>query len=228
MKKEIIRINNLSYKVKDGDEEKTHLCIRFFKGNDRFLTVYESNHYGLTLKSIVDYLNEQFKLYNEDLQEKYYYSIEYEAMPGEDFLSAIKKSKTTSVLKLTVSKEDIKDDFMKFAGRTDIADEIEEMLAKEGFVRCRTTFLRARGGDLLQYVSVRCFGTWGQPEIDVDMMPLYNVFDYAGRMMNAVITDEGAEGASLETLATIIWLCSVGYEEKDILKILEKECKNND
>lgn len=32
--------------------------------------------------------------------------------------------------------------------RTDIADEIEEMLAKEEFVRCRTTFLRARGGDL--------------------------------------------------------------------------------
>ena len=87
--------------------------------------------------------------------------------------------------------------------RTDIADEIEEMLAEEGFVRCRTTFLRARGVDLLQYVSVRCFGTWGQPEIDVDMMPLYNVFDYAGRMMNAVITDEGAEGESLETLQGI-------------------------
>ena len=31
-----------------------------------------------------------------------------------------------------------------------------------------------------------------------------------------------------ETLATIIWLCSVGYEEKQILEILEKECKNND
>ena len=87
--------------------------------------------------------------------------------------------------------------------RTDIADEIEEMLAEEGFVRCRTTFLRARGVDLLQYVSVRCFGTWGQPEIDVDMMPLYNVFDYVGRMMNAVITDEGAEGESLETLQGI-------------------------
>ena len=36
------------------------------------------------------------------------------------------------------------------------------------------------------------------------------------------------QGASLETLATIIWLCSVGYEEKDILKMLEKECENDD
>lgn len=36
------------------------------------------------------------------------------------------------------------------------------------------------------------------------------------------------QGVSLETLATIIWLCSVGYEEKQILAILEKERKNDD
>lgn len=36
------------------------------------------------------------------------------------------------------------------------------------------------------------------------------------------------QGTGLETLATIIWLCSVRYEEKQILEILEKECKNND
>ncbi len=40
--------------------------------------------------------------------------------------------------------------------------------------------------------------------------------------------EKNRQGASLETLATIIWLCSVRYEEKDILKILEKECENND
>lgn len=40
--------------------------------------------------------------------------------------------------------------------------------------------------------------------------------------------EKNKQGASLETLATIIWLCSVGYEEKQILEILEKECKNND
>ena len=87
--------------------------------------------------------------------------------------------------------------------RTDIADEIEEMLAKEGFVRCRTTFLRARGVDLLQYVSVRCFGTWGQPEIDVELEPLYNVFDFVRRTMNEVVTDEGVEGKSIETIQNI-------------------------
>lgn len=40
--------------------------------------------------------------------------------------------------------------------------------------------------------------------------------------------EKNRQGASLETLATIIWLCSVGYEEKQILEILEKECKNDD
>ena len=35
-----------------------------------------------------------------------------------------------SVLKLVVSKEDIKDDFMMFAGRNDIADEVEICLKR--------------------------------------------------------------------------------------------------
>ena len=31
-------------------------------------------------------------------------------------------------------------------------------------------------------------------------------------------------GAELETLATIIWICSTGYDEQFILKILKQEC----
>ena len=40
--------------------------------------------------------------------------------------------------------------------------------------------------------------------------------------------DKNRQGASLETLATIIWLCSSSYEEKQILEILKKECNDND
>ena len=36
------------------------------------------------------------------------------------------------------------------------------------------------------------------------------------------------QGASFETLATIIWLCSTNYEENQILEILKKECNDND
>lgn len=31
------------------------------------------------------------------------------------------------------------------------------------------------------------------------------------------------DGAPLEKLATIIWFCSIGYDEQDILKILRQE-----
>lgn len=109
----------------DGDEEKTHLCIRHSENEMRFLTVHESNHYGITLNGIVEYLNEQFIKYNEDCKDEFHYIISYDIMPGEDFLSSIKKARTMSALKLIVSKDDIKDDFMGFAGRTDIDDEVE-------------------------------------------------------------------------------------------------------
>ena len=48
----------------DGDEEKTHLCVRLAKGQNRFLAVHESNHYGISINCIVDYLNTQFVRYN--------------------------------------------------------------------------------------------------------------------------------------------------------------------
>ena len=120
----------------DGDEEKTHLCIRLAKGENRFLAVHESNHYGITLKCIIDYLNEQFKKFNEDGNDPYHYTIESQIMPGEDFLSSIKRAKTMSVLKLTVYKDDIKDGFMRFAGRTDIADEVDICLKRPKGYKC--------------------------------------------------------------------------------------------
>lgn len=114
----------------DGDEEKTHLCIRLANGQCRFLAVHESNHYGISINCIIDYLNTQFVNYNEDTDDKYHYTLSHEIMPGDDFLSSLKNARTTSALKLTVSKEDIKDDFMRFADRNDIDDEVEIWLKR--------------------------------------------------------------------------------------------------
>lgn len=36
--------------------------------------------------------------------------------------------------------------------------------------------------------------------------------------------ERNKQGASLETLTTIIWICSSGWNEQDILKILQQEC----
>lgn len=60
----------------DGDEEKTHLCIRLADGQMRFLAIHESNHYGISIKGIVDYLNSQFEKLNEqDEQEAFYGTV---------------------------------------------------------------------------------------------------------------------------------------------------------
>ena len=101
-----------------------------------FLDSYRNGNYGITLKCIIDYLNEQFKKFNEDGNDPYHYTIESQIMPGEDFLSSIKRAKTMSVLKLTVYKDDIKDGFMRFAGRTDIADEVDICLKRPKGYKC--------------------------------------------------------------------------------------------
>lgn len=160
----------------DGDEEKTHLCIRLANGQCRFLAVHESNHYGISINCIIDYLNTQFVNYNEDTDDKYHYTLSHEIMPGDDFLSSLKNARTTSALKLTVSKEDIKDDFMRFADRNDIDDEVEIWLKRpKGAKKFPDNLIRAYYDDLqsnnrIKKISVKGTNASGQFEIDTDLM----------------------------------------------------------
>ena len=175
----------------DGDEEKTHLCIRYNTGEYRFLAVYESNHYGITLNCIVDYLNTQFINYNEDTDDKYHYSISYEIMPGEDFLSSIKKAKTMSVLKLVVSKEDIKDDFMMFAGRNDIADEVEICLKRpKGAKRFPDNLIQAyfdnsqnKATGKIKKITTKGTNSFGQFEVDTERMKMKHYLSVSAEMV---------------------------------------------
>lgn len=162
----------------DGDEEKTHLCIRLANGQCRFLAVHESNHYGISINCIIDYLNTQFVNYNEDTDDKYHYTLSHEIMPGDDFLSSLKNARTTSALKLTVSKEDIKDDFMRFADRNDIDDEVEIWLKRpKGAKKFPDNLIRAYYDDLqsnnrIKKISVKGTNASGQFEIDTDLMKM--------------------------------------------------------
>lgn len=133
----------------DGDEEKTHLCIRLAEKQNRFLAVHESNHYGISINCIIDYLNTQFSNYNEDTDDKYHYELSHEIMPGDDFLTSVKKARTITMLKLIVSKDDIQDDFMRFAGRADISDEIEICLKRpKGLKKLPENLIKAYYEDL--------------------------------------------------------------------------------
>ena len=162
----------------DGDEEKTHLCVRLAKGQNRFLAVHESNHYGISINCIVDYLNTQFVRYNEDTDDKYHYTLSHEIMPGDDLLDSLKKARTTSALKLTVSKEDIRDDFMQFANRNDIDDEVEIWLKRpKGAKKFPDNLIKAYYDDMqsnnrIKKISVRGTNAAGQFEIDTDLMKM--------------------------------------------------------
>lgn len=162
----------------DGDEEKTHLCIRLAKGQNRFLAVHESNHYGISINCIVDYLNTQFVRYNEDTDDKYHYTLSHEIMPGDNFLDSLKKARTTSALKLTVSKEDIRDDFMQFANRNDIDDEVEIWFKRpKGAKKFPDNLIKAYYDDMqsnnrIKKISVRGTNAAGQFEIDTDLMKM--------------------------------------------------------
>ena len=51
----------------------------------------------------------------------------------------------------------------------------------------------------------------------------YQWFTNADRFQYDLLFQECKNGASLERLATIIYVCSRGYSEQNILKILKKE-----
>ena len=52
----------------------------------------------------------------------------------------------------------------------------------------------------------------------------YQWFTSGNNRQYNLLFDLNKRGASLETLATIIWICSQGYDEQTILEILKKEC----
>ena len=114
----------------DGDEEKTHLCIRLADGQMRFLAIHESNHYGISIKGIVDYINSQFEKFNEQSDDDVLYRASYEIVPSEEFLIRLKKAKTMHVLRLEVDREVFKDDFWSLSGRNDIRDTVEVVLKR--------------------------------------------------------------------------------------------------
>ncbi len=51
----------------------------------------------------------------------------------------------------------------------------------------------------------------------------YQWFTNGDNKQYTMLFDLNKRGASLDTLAMIIWICSTDWNEQDILKILQKE-----
>ena len=115
----------------DGDEEKTHLCIRLRNGAERFTAVLESNTFGITVTDIAAYLNSQFNSIQEDSTENYSYSTSFEMMLGEDFLVELDGMTKINLLRLTVDIAELGGDFQDFAGTNEVRSTVELYIRKE-------------------------------------------------------------------------------------------------
>ena len=114
----------------DGDEERTHLCIRYHAGQERMICIHESNYYGMAIGRIIRYLNENLEIHRADTDGNYTYILQKEIMPCDDFLEELGKMRQISLLKVTIERQDLQDDFLRLAERDDIKDTIEISIGK--------------------------------------------------------------------------------------------------
>jgi len=116
----------------DGDEEKTHLLIRFREDSSRFITAIESNYYGVSTGDIAAYLNEYFDQANSSSGSQYAFKVYFEVLPSEEFIKGLERMKKTNVLRITLDIADLQQsDFARFAGRDDIRQTVDITLHKK-------------------------------------------------------------------------------------------------
>lgn len=115
---------------RDGDEEKTHLCIRYKKGQPRFICLHESNYYGMAIGRIIRYLNEVLDKYLQKTGSNLRWLLEKEILPCDDFLEELRKMSKISLLTVTIERNGLQNDFLNFADRDDISDTIDIAIKK--------------------------------------------------------------------------------------------------
>lgn len=171
----------------DGDEEKTHFCIRLQSGQDRFMTVVEQNFDGVTFNEIKWYLDQQLEAYHTETNAGCVYSIDFDIVLSKDFLTELKKMNKINFLTLTVDKSDPAcSDFLKLAGRDGVRDTIDISLHKK----------RGKGNDIpfdliedyfndtgtlkrIRKISVQGSNAAGSLKIDTDSIQLKHSIEVA-------------------------------------------------
>ena len=116
----------------DGDEEKTHLIVRFRNDSDRLIVACEFNYYGINTGDIAAYFNEQFDQAHSGSGDQYSYKVSFDVLPSEDFLKELVKLRQINLLRLTMDIADMtQSDFQRFAGRDEIRSTAEVYLRKK-------------------------------------------------------------------------------------------------
>lgn len=116
----------------DGDEERTHLCIRHNKGCNTFLCMFEKNYNGIGISQIVNYLYHKMKNFADISNHEYRYSFSSDFIPDEGFLAKLNLAKKFTLLKLTVERNSLDDKYLQFADRDDMSEYVDIIFKRKG------------------------------------------------------------------------------------------------
>lgn len=112
--------------IDDGDEEKTHIAIKFDWGEDRAVCIFEKNSDGIGVTQLFDYLNDFIFKYHDVKEDYVYYVLVYSNIVSDEFLEELEKAKRIKAVTLTVNQEDISVSEIKaFADRDDISQDVD-------------------------------------------------------------------------------------------------------
>ena len=114
----------------DGDEEKTHLCLRYHPSNEQMICLFGSNYYGVAIGKVLTYLSIKMQKWCAEQQKPSSYSLGKEIMPGDEFLSELRRIDKISLVTLTVDTNDFQDDFLHLAGRDEARKTVDVQIRK--------------------------------------------------------------------------------------------------
>lgn len=128
--REVIDTNTLTSrgilkKNRDGDEEKTHVMIKFDINNSA-VCIFEKNSDGIGVGQLFEYLNDKIMQHHSSQGDNIYYSITHANIVSRDFLEELEKVKKIKGITLTVSQQDLSvSEIKEFAGGDDLAEDVD-------------------------------------------------------------------------------------------------------
>lgn len=112
-------------KAIDGDEEKTHVVIKFEEDNNA-ICLFERNADGIGVGQLFEYLDDFIIKYHNAKKDNIYYSLSHAHIVSQEFLEALENTKRIKAVTLTVEQQDLQVSSAKsFAGRDDLSNEVD-------------------------------------------------------------------------------------------------------
>lgn len=112
-------------KKKDGDEEKTHVLIKFYS-DDTAVCIFERNSDGIGVSDLFEYLNDRIIKYHDSKGDNVYYTLKHANIVSKEFLDVLEDVKRIKGVTLTIDQQDLSVSEMKeFSGNNDLSKDVD-------------------------------------------------------------------------------------------------------